>query len=134
MKAEYSTRARVLILEFLKENTAHVTASDIIEHLKKQNIKIGVATVYRTLDKFVSDGIVRKMTIDERSGACYQYIHSAECASHFHLKCIKCGSLFHLSCDFLKNMEKHILDEHGFTVSSGKTVIYGLCKSCSDKE
>jgi Fe2+ or Zn2+ uptake regulation protein len=31
-------------------------------------------------------------------------------------------------------MEKHILDEHGFTVSSGKTVIYGLCKSCSDKE
>ena len=64
MKAEYSTKARALILEFLKENTAHVTASDIIEYFKKQNIKIGMATVYRTLDKFVSDGIVRKMSID----------------------------------------------------------------------
>ena len=134
MKAEYSTKARVLILNFLKQNTAHVTASDIIQYLRKQNIKIGVATVYRTLDKFVADGIVRKMTIDERSGACYQYIQDADCASHFHLKCLSCGALIHLSCDFLKSMESHILNDHGFTVSSGKTVIYGFCKECSSKQ
>lgn len=133
MKAEYSTRARVLILDFLKENTAHVTASDIISYLQAKGVKIGVATVYRTLEKFVCDGIVRKMVIDERSGACYQYIQSSECSSHFHLKCLSCGALIHLSCDFLKNMEEHILNDHGFTVSSGKTVIYGTCASCKDK-
>jgi len=133
MKNEYSTKPRALILAYLKENTAHVTATDIVNHLKEQNIKIGVATVYRTLDKFVSDGILRKMVVDERSGACYQYI-SKECSAHFHLKCLGCGDLIHLSCDFLSKMENHILNEHGFTVSSGKTVIYGLCKECSKKD
>lgn len=132
MKAEYATKQRALILEFLKENTAHVTATDILNHLQKQGVKIGVATVYRTLEKFVSDGILRKMVVDERSGACYQYIANDSCSAHFHLKCLSCGALIHLSCEFLTEMENHILNDHGFRVSSGKTVIYGTCKSCSE--
>jgi Fur family ferric uptake transcriptional regulator len=134
MKNEYSTKQRTIILNFLRENSAHVTASDIISHLREQNISVGTATVYRTLDKLVSQGILKKMIIDERSGACYQYTESAHCSEHFHLKCISCGKLIHLSCDFLQQMEKHILDDHGFKVSSGKTVIYGHCSDCSDKE
>ncbi len=133
MKSEYSTKQRAIILEFLKESSSHVTASDIISHLKEQNIKIGTATVYRTLEKLVSDGTVKKMVIDERSGACYQYMKSAHCDNHFHLKCLSCGKLIHLGCDFLGKMEAHILKEHGFTVSSGKTVIYGYCQECQTK-
>ena len=132
MKNEYSTKQRAIILDFLKENTAHVTAGDILSHLKEQGIKIGVATVYRTLDKFVSEGVLRKMIIDERSGACYQYIQCDSTCKHFHLKCIKCGGLIHLSCDFLNEMERHILNDHGFTVASGKTVIYGYCSDCKE--
>ena len=131
MKSEYSTKQRAIILDFLRESSTHVTASDIISYLKEQNIKIGVATVYRTLDKLVSCGTVKKMVIDERSGACYQYMKNAHCDNHFHLKCLNCGKLIHLGCDFLDKLESHILKEHGFTVSSGKTVIYGYCQDCS---
>ena len=134
MKNEYSTKQRALILEFLKENTAHVTAGDILAHLKAQGYKVGVATVYRTLEKFVADGTIRKMIIDERSGACYQYIHASACEQHFHLKCLSCGKLIHLSCDFLNSMEKHILADHNFTVASGKTVIYGYCGDCKTEK
>lgn len=133
MKSEYKTRQRVAILDFLKENSgAHLTASDISNHLTEQNIHIGIATIYRTLDKLCKEGVLRKFVIDERSGACYQYAENAECIEHFHLKCMKCGALIHMSCDFLKKMEEHILGEHGFTVSSGKTVIYGVCSECND--
>lgn len=131
MKNEYATKQRELILSFLRENSAHVTASDIISHLREQGISIGTATVYRTLDKFVNQGIIRKMTIDERSGACYQYINSSHCSEHFHLKCVNCGKLIHLSCDFLNTLENHIYEHHSFVVSSGKTVIYGTCGDCS---
>lgn len=134
MKAEYNTRQRAVILDFLKENSAHVSARDILEHLNAMGIKVGVATIYRTLDKLCSIGLVKKFVIDERSGACYQYVRGAECEEHFHLKCVSCGKLIHMDCGFLAEMEKHILDEHGFTVSSGKTVIYGRCAECESGE
>lgn len=134
MKAEYNTRQRALILEFLKENSAHVSARDIASHLQEQGVKVGIATIYRSLDRLCEQGVVRKFVIDERSGACFQYASGAECNEHFHLKCISCGRLIHMDCDFLSQMEEHILKEHGFVVSSGKTVIYGKCSDCASGE
>jgi Fe2+ or Zn2+ uptake regulation protein len=31
----------------------------------------------------------------------------------------------------MHEMEEHIFNDHGFTVSSGRTVIYGICQECS---
>lgn len=131
MKAEYNTRQRAIILDFLKESSAHVSVRDIVAHLKEQGISVGTATVYRTLDKLCEQGVVRKFVIDERSGACYQYAHGCDCNEHFHLKCINCGALIHVDCGLVAKLEKHFFDEHGFTVSSGRTVIYGLCHECA---
>ncbi len=133
MKAEYNTRQRATILEILKENSAHLSARDIIERLKSRGEKIGPATVYRTLDRLCEQGVIKKFVIDERSGACYQYAELGDCENHFHLKCVSCGTLFHLDCNFVADMEKHFFEDHGFTVSSGKTVIYGTCSACSGK-
>lgn len=130
MRGEYSTKQRSAVLDFLKENNAHVTASDIVFHLKELGVNVSTATVYRTLEKLEGEGVVRKMFIDQGHSACYQYVDEGACAEHFHLKCIKCGRLIHLSCDFLREMESHIFDDHGFTVSSGRTVIYGICDVC----
>ena len=131
MRGEYSTRQKALILNYINENSAHLTVADIVSGLELQGIHIGKATVYRTLERLCESGDARKFIIDERSGACYQYADSG-CERHFHLKCIRCGELIHLSCDFLAEMEEHIFHDHGFKVSSGKTVIYGVCSHCSD--
>ena len=131
MRGEYSTKQRDAILAFLKENNAHVTAQDITLHLKEQGISVSTATVYRTLDKFEREGVIKKMVVGDGEGACYQFTSHSDCGEHFHLKCIKCGKLIHLSCEFLESMENHILGEHGFTVSSGRTVIYGICAQCN---
>ncbi|MBE6673950.1 MAG: transcriptional repressor [Ruminococcaceae bacterium] len=132
MRGEYSTKQREVILAYLKENNAHVTASDVIFHLKEEGCVVSTATVYRTLEKLEKDGVVKKMIIGEGTGACYQYIDGDGCSEHFHLKCVKCGRLIHLSCEFLHSMESHIFNEHGFTVSSGRTIIYGTCAQCSN--
>ena len=134
MRGEYATRQRALILSFIKESSSHLTVYDIVEGLKLQGVNVGKATVYRALERLCEDGTVRKFVIDEKSGACYQYARDAECANHFHLKCIRCGKLIHLSCSFMSEMESHILKEHNFMVSSGKTVIYGVCEKCGAGE
>ena len=130
MRGDYSTKQREAILSFLKENNAHVSASDIIFHLREEGFAVSTATVYRSLEKFEHEGLVKKMVIGHGSGACYQYADGDGCSEHFHLKCIKCGRLIHLSCEFMHRMEEHIFDDHGFTVSSGRTVIYGVCSEC----
>ena len=63
MRGEYSTKQREAILSFLRESSTHVTATDILSHLACQGISVGSATVYRALEKFESEGIVKKMII-----------------------------------------------------------------------
>lgn len=134
MKQEYSTKQRSVILELLKNTSTHVTATDILRQLDSLGIKISTATVYRTLDKLESEGILKKMTLGDGLGACYQYTKNGECSQHFHLKCVECGELIHLSCEFLAEMEEHILKEHSFVISAGRTVIYGKCAKCTGRE
>lgn len=93
---------------------------------------MGEATVYRTLSKLASKGVLKRYTGDG-SGASYQLNDSEECASHFHLKCERCGTLIHMDCTFMTDMKNHIEQSHSFCVDIGKTVIYGLCGECSNK-
>ena len=126
----YSTKQRELILDLIKNSSSHITAQDICKCLSEKNLKVSVATVYRTLDKFEKDGIIKKYVIDKRSGACYHVIKCDSSDPHFHLKCLKCGRLIHLDCDFLEKLQNHIFEDHGFKISSGNTVIYGFCSDC----
>lgn len=129
----YNTKQRELILKYLSESEGkHVKADDIIEYLKSNDTPVGKSTVYRYLDALMSRELVRKYTIEEGQGACYQYIGSnhCHCREHYHLKCNQCGRLFHVSCEFMDTINAHILKEHGFTVDNSKTVFYGLCEQC----
>ncbi|MGN1482089.1 Fur family transcriptional regulator, partial [Porcipelethomonas sp.] len=109
----------------------HLTAADIINYLNGNGKGIGSATVYRYLDKLVNKGIIRKYILDDKVGACYQYIEdNNECQEHFHLKCIECGALYHIDCSYMQSLDEHILKHHGFKVDSSRTVLYGRCKNC----
>ena len=127
---EYSTKPRALILEILSKAQGHISAKEIIAQLKNHGQAASTATVYRTLSMLEAQGVVKKMTVGTGS-ACYQYMSERACQEHFHLKCTECGALIHLSCEFLHLLENHIFEKHAFTISSGKTVIYGKCAKCA---
>ena len=126
------TKQSKYVLECFEENPEkHLTADEVSAILEKKNTAVSKATIYRRLEKFTESGIIRKYITSPDEPECYQLItEKGHCTEHFHLKCIECGELIHLSCDFLRQMEKHIFSEHKFTISSGKTVIYGRCSKC----
>ena len=128
----YNTKQRGKLLEYLIENKEqHMNVQKINSCFVNEGINVGTATIYRQLDKLVEQGIVRKYIIDEKTGACYQYIDSEnDCHRHFHLKCTRCGKLIHLTCDHLSGLGDHIYEHHGFRVDPSKTVFYGLCADC----
>lgn len=131
----YKTKQKDLILNCLIQNKdKHVTVDEIIFSLRKAKDAVGKTTVYRYLDKLVSQGTVRKYFIEEGAGACYQYIDTLnQCHEHFHLKCVDCGELIHLECRYLDQMYAHVLSNHNFHIDQSKTVLYGKCKGCSEK-
>ncbi len=133
VKSTYKTKQQELLLSYLKkQGSVHFTAEDVRRHFASKEISIGIATIYRQLEKLVAEGKVQKYFIDEHSAACFQYVaescpHDEE---HFHLKCEKCGVLVHLECDELSEIKKHLEEEHGFSINPFRTVLYGLCEKC----
>ncbi len=129
----YKTRQRDAILKYLTEHKdSHVTASGIGDYLSRQGTPVGTATIYRQLEKLVEQGVVRKYTVDQNTGACFQFVeHDTKCREHFHLKCEKCGRLIHLECEALSELSEHIRNEHGFFIDPLRTVFYGVCRDCA---
>ena len=129
---DYKTKQKELILNFFIENKdKHLTAAQVVRHLNTRDENVSTTTVYRCLEKLVKNGCVRKYFLDDKSGACYQYIEDNKCChEHFHLKCIECGKLLHLDCNHMQSLNEHILHHHGFLVDNSRTVLYGICDKC----
>ncbi len=130
---KYKTKQQELLLSCFKAMQGrHFTAEDVAAYFQKQNISIGIATIYRQIEKFVAMGVVQKYFLGEQNAACFQYM-GEEChkdVSHFHLKCEKCGTLIHLECHDLEQLSSHLMAEHGFALDPFRTVFYGLCQNC----
>lgn len=134
-KSPYRTRQQELLLAYLRDMQGkHFTAEDVRAHFERTHAAIGLATVYRHLEKLVSDGVVTKYVIDEHSAACFEYVgetcHEDAQEQHFHLKCEVCGSLIHLECNELACISAHLQNDHGFTLNPFRTVFYGTCAQC----
>lgn len=137
-KAQYKTKQMAELLTFLKSvQGSHVTVNEICEHFRKQGITVGTTTVYRQLEKMVAEGSVAKYVVDGTSAACFEYVGeqgSMVEAICYHCKCEKCGKLIHLQCNEVENLRQHISEHHGFEMDAIRTVFYGICRECREKE
>lgn len=134
MAGSYTTASRKKILEYLKENhNRTLTAAEIDSYLKESGNEVNITTIYRYLDKLEKEGAVMKYVAEKGSQAVYQYIEQGhQCENHLHLKCTKCGTILHLECDFMHEIAEHIQKEHGFVLQCKNSIVYGICRECSN--
>ncbi len=128
----YKTKQKNFVLDCLKNHeNESMTAEKIMEYLRAENVSVGMATIYRHLNRLCEEGLVRKFVTDDTESAAYRYFDEKRgCHSHFHLVCNSCGKLIHLECTNLSSVYNHILSEHNFKVDTVKTVFYGVCEEC----
>ncbi len=135
-ESQYNTRHYVQLLDYLKEIPGrHVTIQDILSHFNSQGSRIGIATVYRLMERLVCDGLVKKYSLDGTTSACFEYIGEEGKAdlNCFHCKCLGCGKLIHLECDALSSLRSHLQKDHDFVLDCSHTVFYGWCVKCRQK-
>ena len=135
-KSSYKTRQGDELRSYLESMPGkHITAADVCDYFKKTGKTIGMATVYRQLERMVDEGVIAKYNIDAGSPACFEYLgnHLGE-ETCYHCKCQVCGKLIHMHCEELPELEKHILEHHGFSIDPVRTVFYGVCQQCREEQ
>lgn len=126
------TSQRRLILKILLENAKdHPSAEEIYRLVRDQNPRIGLATVYRTLESFCELGILHELNFDNN---CRRYELEQGEQHHHHLICLKCREIVEFKDGILKELEEHIKKEYDYQVVDHRIKFYGYCPNCRKEE
>ncbi|OCL28021.1 transcriptional repressor [Orenia metallireducens] len=119
------TRQREIIIGVLLDSSRPLSAQDIFAKLKEEYPKLRLSTVYRNLNSFKDDNIVRSLNLKGNE----QKFELIDGHHHHHLICIECDDILPLDCP-LKEFERKLKDDTGYTIIDHRMKIYGLCPSC----
>ena len=126
----YSTKQHQAVLRCLEaRGETACTAAELAEDLRREGCPVGLATIYRQLERLEGQGLVHKVTTEE--GACYRYCDGGK-GNCFLLRCEHCGRVIHADCGQLRGFYQHLEQAHHFTVDPRKTVLSGLCAACRE--
>ena len=130
MSKIYNTEGKTRLVNFLESNSdAQLSVDEICVALNGNLSKR--SSIYRNLSELCDSGVVRKFHGD--NGYVYQFVRGMDCSNHFHLKCVQCEKIMHLECEMGHELTKHIMSHHGFSVDSGRSILYGVCDACAEK-
>jgi Fur family transcriptional regulator, peroxide stress response regulator len=118
------TAQRFAVYKALAEDLAHPTAESVYARLSKRLPGLSFATIYRTLQFFENEKLIRKVS---SPGAVSRF--DANVDPHQHLVCRVCGSLEDISIPELHSAA--IPNVSGFTVEELDIRLVGRCQSCS---
>ena len=129
--ANYFTKQQKAVLECIAaQGDKSLSAAALAEELHRRGEEIGLATVYRQLEKLSQRGAVHKVVTED--GAYYSYCHDHEGQDCFLIKCEGCGKIEHMACHNLAPLYEHLAAGHRFAVNPRKTIFYGLCAACGE--
>lgn len=124
------TRPRERVLSVLERASEPLCAAQIVSLAEKEGEAIWLSTVYRILDLFVRQGIVRRLAVMNSDVAVYELFR----VEHRHYAvCMGCRRTFLMESCPLETFVPQ-LNESGFCVLGHHLEIYGYCRRCSQKE
>lgn len=125
------TKQRQAVLDELTRVSDFRSAQQIFEDLRSQGQRVGLATVYRSLQGLAEEGRVDTLRSSEGE-ALYR-----SCASdhhHHHLVCRKCGFTEEIEQSQIESWVSSVAAARGFGDVEHSLEIFGVCSSCQSKK
>jgi Fur family ferric uptake transcriptional regulator len=120
------TRQRALIWDALRHAShEHVSAREVAEAVQTVAPELHQATIYRALELFVAEGLVRRIELDGRA----LYEIAAE-HLHHHVVCTRCGAVAHVHDDALRGAFARVEAESGYVLADAELTFHGTCPAC----
>ena len=107
------TEQRKSIWDEITSSDDHREAEDIFLALRKKNINVSRATVYRTIDVLVKNNLVRKLDIGDAPS---KYENKIDSHHHDHMICLETGDIIEFYNEELENLQDEIAKKHGYKV------------------
>lgn len=121
-----ATLPRLRILEVLENaEPRHLSAEDVYKSLLEAGDDVGLATVYRVLNQFVSAGLVVSHNFD--SGHALYELASDD--HHDHMIDVDTGEVLEFVDEEIEKLQHEIAERHGFELEDHSLVLYVKKKS-----
>ncbi len=124
------TRQRVAVSSVLDDLDEFRSAQEIHAMLRARGERVGLATVYRTLQ-----GLAQAAEVDVLRSADGEAVYR-RCTSvehHHHLVCRTCGRTVEVAGPAVERWAEKVAAEHGFAEVSHTLEVFGTCASCADQ-
>jgi Fur family transcriptional regulator, ferric uptake regulator len=121
------TKQRRLILQKLSGMKKYATAKQLHARLANVQPRIGLATVYRTLEMLRGLGLVATQAQAHGETA---YLHCRS-GHHHHAVCTRCGRVDDVPCRALPTYARILSHGLRFQLREHQLEFYGVCARCS---
>ena len=122
-----TTKQRTAVVEVMQEIDRFQSAKEIHTALQERNAKVGLTTVYRTLQSLVDIKAVD--ALHSPTGEVL-YRHCETEAHHHHLVCTKCGRTEEIDGGPIEKWAREVANTHGFQLTGHDAEIFGVCAKC----
>jgi Fur family ferric uptake transcriptional regulator len=119
---------RFLIYQELSDTSIPLSPQELYQRLLKKQKKIGLTSIYRSLDLFESLGMVFKII----NGSSVKYKLCEIEDHHHHIICKTCGDVVELNFCDISDWSKKVTESTGYQVTDHQLNFYGFCKTCKN--
>lgn len=121
------TEQRRTLVGFIMSRSKMFTPDELLSDLKIEGIRIGRATVFRTLDLMERFGYLSRVP----NGGHLSYATCQDGQSHHHhLVCSNCGQVLHFEGCPVRDLLAELQSRTGYQIMNHRLEIAGLCPSC----
>lgn len=114
------------VIAVLGEGDEHLTAEDLITEVERRLPSVAPSTVYRVIQRLGELDLIEH--IHTNVGPPVYHLRDR---GHAHLVCNVCGTIIDISDDHLAALQKTLLKQFGFTLSTHHSALLGHCTNCT---
>jgi Fe2+ or Zn2+ uptake regulation protein len=120
------TQARQAVLQVVGAAGAHLQVAEVHRRALRLSPRIGLASVYRTIDLLDRLGLVKRVHVGHRHR---HYASATERHGH-HLVCNGCGRVVEFSDCQVEQLAKTLARRTRFLIEGHSIELYGRCPDC----
>ena len=117
-KVTHGRRAILRILE--NDKSTHLSADDIHKKLLEDSDEVGIATVYRVLNQFVTAGICIRHNF-ETGQSLYELTPDHH---HDHMVCLSTGKVIEFEDGMIEKRQEEVAAKKGYRIVDHSLVLY----------
>ncbi len=120
------TNPRRIVVDILAHSKQAMDANEIYREAKKQHARIGLVSVYRTIEKLEDLKLIQRVHKPE---GCHAYI--AGFVGHQHLLiCSQCGRAEFFEGEDLQPLLDRVSEESHYLIQDHWLQLFGICPDC----